>query len=136
MSGDAEVGPPLSAAEDTLAAPTTPKAGEPEVEDRAPEVDDAASEVADTADAAAVPLSFSVQLGAFRERARAETVRQRAADRGLEARIVRLPDSQLHYVRIGRFGTQTEASALQARLTQLGFRTFVVRDADEELPTG
>lgn len=79
-------------------------------------------------------LVYSVQLGAFRDLSRAERLFERAVERGIEARVVRLPESQLHYVRVGRFGVQADADALQARLTELGFRTFVVRDAHEEEP--
>ena len=77
---------------------------------------------------------YAVQLGAFREISRAERLMDRAVERGLEVRIVRLPESELHYVRVGKYGIAAEADELQVRLTELGFRTFVVRDAHEERP--
>lgn len=100
------------------------------------ELDPPPSEPEATEEASPLPLRYSVQLGAFREIARAQSVERRAKESGLEVRIARLPDSQLLYVRVGRFVSQAEANELQARLTDLGFRTFVVRDADEERPAG
>jgi len=80
--------------------------------------------------------SFSVQLGAFADRGRAEALRRRAAEAGLDVRLATLPGSELVRVRVGRFDSSEEAHAILERVQGLGFTTTVVRDANREERSG
>jgi len=75
---------------------------------------------------------YSVQLGAFSGVERAESLRKRAKDTGLDVRIVKVQGSRLLHVRVGRFDSSGEASVFSRSLTDLGFTAAVVRDADKE----
>ncbi len=79
---------------------------------------------------------FSVQLGAFADRGRAEALRRRAAEAGLDVRLATLPGSELVRVRVGRFDSSEEAHAILERVQGLGFTTTVVRDANREERSG
>lgn len=79
---------------------------------------------------------FSVQLGAFQDRSRAEALRARAAGAGLDARLATLPGSDLVRVRVGRFDSSDEAHAILERVQDLGFTAAVVRDANREERSG
>lgn len=78
---------------------------------------------------AAVPGSFTVQLGAFGGAQAAEQVRARAAAAGLEVRVTP-PDAStpLHRVRVGRFARQDAAARLAVRLRSEGFEAIVVSE--------
>jgi cell division septation protein DedD len=91
-----------------------------------------------TAAPAAAPAaaigSFTVQLGAFLNPARAMAVADRASRADHEARRVRMPDDSLVRVRVGRFVRRAEAEALVAALRAAGFEARVADDATRELP--
>ncbi len=80
--------------------------------------------------------AYAVQLGAFSSRERADALRVRAAEAGLEARVVRVRGSGLYHVRVGRFASSEEATAFFRQVRSLGFTAAVVRDADREEPPG
>jgi len=86
--------------------------------------------------AAAAPGPFSVQLGAFADRGRAEALRRRAAEVGLDVRLATLAGSDLVRVRVGRFDSSEEAHATMERVQGLGFSAAVVRDANREDRSG
>lgn len=69
-------------------------------------------------------LSYSVQVGAFRARTRADGVRRQASDRGFEARVERREG--LHKVRVGRFSSIESAREMAARLRRAGFSAIIV----------
>ncbi len=75
---------------------------------------------------------FAVQLGAFADRGRAETLRRRAATAGFDARLVLIPGSDLVRVRVGAFDEEQEADAILRRLKASGFTAAVARDAHLE----
>lgn len=77
---------------------------------------------------------FAVQVGAFSREGGARTLAARVEGEGLEARLVRVPGSDLIRVRVGRFGNAREARTVEARLRRLGFETAVVSDARTEVP--
>lgn len=72
-------------------------------------------------------LRLTLQLGAFRDRERAEELVSRAAEAGVRARIVR--ENGLHKVRAGRFGSAPPAREMARRLEAAGFQVAVVADA-------
>lgn len=77
---------------------------------------------------------YSVQLGAFANEDRARSLFQRAADLGLEARLVHVPETQLLHVRVGLFDSASSASELLRRVGEMGFVAAMVRDAHREEP--
>lgn len=79
---------------------------------------------------------YTVQLGAFLEESRAEALRARAAEAGLDVRLVRVEGSRLTHVRVGRFDSSAQASVSFQSVTALGFTAAVVRDALREEPVG
>jgi cell division protein FtsN len=79
---------------------------------------------------------FSVQLGAFADRGRAEALRRRASETGLDVRLATLPGSELVRVRVGRFDSSEEAHAILERVQGLGFTATVVGDANREERSG
>ena len=97
---------------------------------RAQETDEEESSRSDEDEVEARP--YAVQLGAFRNRDGAESLRRRAVNGGLEARIVRLPGSSLLRVRVGRFTSSAEADRERERAVGLGFSAAVVDDANQE----
>jgi hypothetical protein len=86
-------------------------------------------------DAAEPPL-LAVQLGAFSVREGAESVLRAVRNAGFSGRIVRLGGDGLYRVRVGRFGSSTEAAETLDRLQELGFAAALVRDARLERPIG
>ena len=79
---------------------------------------------------------FSVQLGAFGETDRAQTVFQDATRAGFDARLVRVDGSPLLHVRVGSFEEREAAQALFERLARSGLQGAVVRDERGERPAG
>ena len=79
---------------------------------------------------------YTVQLGAFLEESRAEALRARAAEAGLDVRLVRVEGSRLTHVRVGRFDSSAQAGVSFQSVTALGFTAAVVRDALREEPVG
>lgn len=107
------------------AGPVPPRAG-------------AAAATPDTAAAppeAAAPSGagvFTVQAGAFSTVDRAQTLLERLGAEGIEARLVRVPGSDLIRVRVGVFDSLDAANAVLWRLRDRGFTATVARDADRE----
>jgi len=122
--------------------PVPPSAATPIPEDDEPQPLPAAAEAAmapppvvastDPAQTTRTLGRYSVQLGAFSSPERAESVRARAQDAGLDVRTVNVLGSSLLHVRVGRFDSSGEASVSFRRVTGLGFTAAVVRDADKE----
>jgi cell division protein FtsN len=90
------------------------------------------------ADAAVVATGsqgrYTVQLGAFLDEARAAALLERAAEAGLDVRLVRVQGSRLMHVRVGRFDSSAQASVSFQSVTALGFTAAVVHDAQNEEP--
>jgi cell division protein FtsN len=67
------------------------------------------------------PGDWAVQVGAFRDREQAESVRKPLAASGLDAYLIAVPaeDGQLRYkVRVGSFRTRDDATRMAQRLRQ------------------
>ena len=77
---------------------------------------------------------YTVQLGAFLDESRAGALLERAAEVGLDVRLVRVRGSRLMHVRVGRFDSSAQASVSFQSVTALGFTAAVVRDAQNEEP--
>lgn len=77
---------------------------------------------------------FAVQTGAFRSRSGADALLGRLRRAGFEARLVRVPGSELTRVRVGVFTTAADATRLRERLRSGGFDAVVVDDATRETP--
>lgn len=75
---------------------------------------------------------YAVQLGAFLDESRAETLLERAQNARLDVRLVRVAGSRLLHVRVGRFDSSAEASVFFRSVRDLGFTAAVVRDAQSE----
>jgi cell division protein FtsN len=75
---------------------------------------------------ATVPSSYSVQVGAFRQRAQIETKAQQLRSKGFDCRI-ESPESPdgLYLLKVGRFKSRAEAVAMQLRLKKSGFSSFI-----------
>ncbi len=92
------------------------------------------------ADTAAAPVAesgageFTIQLGAFSTVARAESLVRQLADAGFEARLARVPGSDLVRVRLGRFDSAVGAEAILWRVRDRGFTATIARDAHREEP--
>lgn len=94
----------------------------------------AAAEVPTPAPDAEAAGSFTVQVGAFVNPARAMAVVDRLARLDRDARRVIVPGSDLVRVRVGRFTTRAEADALVAELLAAGLDARVAADAPAEVP--
>jgi rare lipoprotein A len=80
------------------------------------------------------PELFTVQVGAFRDRSRAEGIRNTMESRFGEARIVeRTADGVVYRVLVGREEEQAKAEALAERIRASGTSALVVR-LDTEKP--
>lgn len=77
---------------------------------------------------------FTVQLGAFSTVARAQALLAQLSDAGFEARLARVPGSDLVRVRVGRFDAVEGAEAILWRIRDRGFTATVARDAHREEP--
>lgn len=86
--------------------------------------------------AESAPREFTIQLGAFSSQDRAESLLRRAADEGFEARLAKVPGSDLVRVRVGRFDSQEGADPILRRLLDLGFTAALARDAHREERVG
>ena len=107
-----------AAASKPVAAPA-PKAAAPK-----PAVEPAAKAPASASPSASA--TYSVQVGAFRQRQQAEVKSQLLQSKGFESRI-EPPNSPegLYLLKVGRFKSRTEAVALQLRLKKSGFTSFI-----------
>ncbi|MDZ4801154.1 MAG: septal ring lytic transglycosylase RlpA family protein [Bryobacteraceae bacterium] len=80
------------------------------------------------------PELFTVQVGAFRDRSRAEAIRNAMQSQYGEARIVeRSADGVIYRVLVGREEEEAKAEALAARIRAVGTSALVVR-LDSEKP--
>lgn len=68
---------------------------------------------------------FSVQLGCFNDKDNAENLRDELINGGFQGYIVKLPDSDLYRVRVGRFYNRMEAESLAYSLISQGYTTRV-----------
>jgi cell division protein FtsN len=75
------------------------------------------------------PTAYSVQVGAFRRQADAEKQARLIRSKGYDCRIEPPgPPQQLYLLKVGRYKTRAEAVAMQLRLKQSGFATFIKTD--------
>jgi len=85
-----------------------------------------AAESTDTASASPSRLSYSVQVGAFRQREEAGKRARELQSKGYECRVESPhPPEQLYLLKVGMFASRAEAVALQLRLKKDGFSSFV-----------
>lgn len=75
---------------------------------------------------------YAVQSGAFRYRRSADELMEQLQDAGYQPRLVRVPDSDLLRVRVGRFPSSDEAEHLVTELRDHGFDAVIVSDAHQE----
>lgn len=116
------------AAADTATADTVAAAGVEPSEGGAGRAGQPPRAAADSTDAP----RYSVQLGAFSSIDRATALYRQARDAGLEARIVRVPDTNLFHVRVGHYDSAGAAGEPMRRITGMGFVAALVRDAHNE----
>lgn len=69
---------------------------------------------------------WSVQAGAFSDRASADRLRERLREAGFEARRLPPGDDGLHRVRVGRWADRASAEEAARSMQEEGFRGFVV----------
>ena len=131
--------PAATAAPRALATPTPPAARRtppPTPAPRATPAPRSTPVVGGTADTrvarpAVAPGSFSIQVGAFKDRRAAESVAARLKGKGFQA-YVATPDGApngLFNVRVGTYAARTDAELVQARLRdQEKFKPFIVRN--------
>jgi cell division septation protein DedD len=78
------------------------------------------------------PPSFTIQVGAFKDRATAESVVSRLKAKGYPAAYVVAPEaagSGLYNVRVGSYPARADAERVQAKLRdQLNFKPFIVKN--------
>lgn len=77
-------------------------------------------------------LPYAVQLGAFSSERRARRLWERARSVELDPRLVRIPESGLIRVRVGRFADSPGAEEVLHRVRDLGFEATIVTDALKE----
>ncbi|MEX2528407.1 MAG: SPOR domain-containing protein [Gemmatimonadota bacterium] len=75
---------------------------------------------------------YTVQLGAFSTRERAEALAHQAQRVGLVPRVVRVPGSALFRVRVGYFESASVGDDERRRISALGFDAVVSTDGNEE----
>lgn len=85
---------------------------------------------------AEVEATLSVQLGAFEDPARARALAGELEDLGYSPRLVRVPESGLVRVRIGRYSHREGADALARELRERGFECTLSSDAHRESAVG
>jgi len=71
--------------------------------------------------------TFALQVGAFKDRATADSMVGRLKGKGFSAYVV-TPQEGLFNVRVGSFATRPEAEAVQAKLREQKFEPFVVKN--------
>jgi cell division septation protein DedD len=80
---------------------------------------------------------FAIQVGAFRERARARALAHQIEKAGFEeVRVATVPENALLRVRIGRYDSAAVAAATIAKLKAAGFSAVVVADRQREKIVG
>ena len=72
------------------------------------------------------PVTYAVQVGAFRNQSEPEVKARALRARGFDCRID-FPQSagQLYLVKVGKFNARAEAVAMQLRLKKSGFTSFI-----------
>ncbi|MBP1595564.1 MAG: Sporulation related domain [Acidobacteria bacterium] len=71
-------------------------------------------------------VTYSVQVGAFRQRSEADVTLGLLKTKGFDGVIEPSPaPDDLHLVKVGRFKTRAEAVALELRLKKAGFSCFI-----------
>ncbi len=75
---------------------------------------------------AASPSSYSVQVGAFRQKKQVDAKAEILRSKGFDCRI-EPPESEegLYLLKVGRFKSRAEAVAMQLRLKKSGFSSFI-----------
>jgi cell division protein FtsN len=74
------------------------------------------------------PVTYSVQVGAFRQQREVEIKAQMVRSKGYECRIEppRSP-GQFYLLKVGKFGSRAEAVAMQIRLRKSGFTSAFIK---------
>jgi cell division protein FtsN len=76
--------------------------------------------------AASAASSYTVQVGAFRQRQQAEAKAQQLKAKGFDGRIEPPQSAEdLYLLKVGKFKTRTEAVAVQLQLKKSGFASFI-----------
>lgn len=75
---------------------------------------------------------FALQAGAFRNAQSATAIASQLKRAGFDARVARIGESELSYVRVGRFSARAEAADEAARLRAAGFNVIIVDDVGRE----
>jgi cell division protein FtsN len=72
------------------------------------------------------PISYSVQVGAFRQKHEAEAKAKVLKSKGFDSRIEspQAPE-QLFLLKVGKFSSRADAIAMQLRLKNSGFKCFI-----------
>ena len=107
-----------------IAAPKTGTSSTPKTATPKPAVEPASKAPVSAPPSASA--TYSVQVGAFRQRQQAEVKAQLLQSKGFESRI-EPPNSPegLYLLKVGRFKSRTEAVAVQLRLKKSGFTSFI-----------
>jgi cell division septation protein DedD len=115
-----------SVSDDTVPAARTAPLAAAEPPDAAPAV--AAQPALQTTTAGAAPSGWSVQVGAFGERANATQLAGRVADYGYRAQVSEFLSSgqSMHRVRVEGFATREQAEAASSSLSAHGIPARVV----------
>lgn len=72
---------------------------------------------------AAAPVTYSIQLGAFKTRQKANAFAAVVRSKGFDSRVEPPEDSSgLYRVKVGSFSSRPEATAMQLRLEKKGFK--------------
>jgi len=92
----------------------------------APSTETAAGTAPKPAAAAAGPVTYSVQVGAFRQKSESDVKARTLKAKGFDCRV-EPPGSagQLYLVKVGNFKSRADAVAMQLRLKKSGFTSFI-----------
>lgn len=82
--------------------------------------------------AASLNGDFAVQVAAFRELRSAQVIAGQLREAGIDARVVTVPASDLHRVRVGSFASAGDAAGVMKRVRDAGFAALLVNDARNE----
>jgi cell division protein FtsN len=71
-------------------------------------------------------ITFSVQVGAYRQKHDIEIKAQELRTKGFDCRIEPPnPPEQLYFLKVGKFSSRSDAIAIQLRLKKNGFNSFI-----------
>jgi cell division protein FtsN len=74
----------------------------------------------------AEPITYSVQVGAFQQKEEIELSAQKLREKGFDCRMEPPEEpGKLYLLKVGKFRTRAEASAMQLRLKKEGFSSFI-----------